>query len=259
MWGLFGPENQRYGGTGIDANRFSEGTMAMFTQELLQSDCSVIWIWSKNRFCSAVWSHLLHRGERVQNHYVRSRYHTRMTERKKPTENNQSPSIFQLVSFHLVILFLCVCGSWLMTRVWGTTLGDRLDAWAAPEVPQLRKGKEGQIVAPFHLWPLSLWDSARGDAWIRLWMSAELWAYSSELLTDRSSFVTVEGYGGLQPTAVWSIEAVLYGFSPALAPALLCVSCFILCVCVCLSHLSLALWLHFCFDVVWKSPTLCSK
>lgn len=52
---------------------------------------------------------------------------------------------------------------------------------------------------------------------------------------------TVEGCDGLEPTTVKSIEAVLYGFSPALAPALLCVSYFILFyVFLCLSALSLA-------------------
>lgn len=179
----------------------------MFTQDLLQSDCSVIWIWLKSRFCSAVWSHLLHRGETVQNPYVRSRYQTRMKERKKAYWKQSQYTYFSLGFFSFSHFFcVCVCVSWLMTRVWGTThitggqAGCVSSTWDSSA--EALQGKEGQIVAPFHLWPLSLWDSARGDDWIRLWTSAELWAYSSELLTDRISFVTVEGYDGLEPTAV---------------------------------------------------------
>lgn len=129
-------------------------------------------------------------------------------EGKKKAYWKQSKYIYFSLGFFSFSHFfcVCVCGSWLMTQVWGTThitggqAGCLSSTWDSSA--EALQGKEGQIVAPFHLWPLSLWDSARGDDWIRLWMSAELWAYSSELLTDRISFVTVEGYDGLEPTAV---------------------------------------------------------
>lgn len=40
---------------------------------------------------------------------------------------------------------------------------------------------------------------------------------------------------------------------------LCCVSLVLFYLFVCLSDLSLALWLRFCSDVVWKSPVFCSK
>ena len=138
--------SKTYVGTGVGS--FSEGTMAMFTRELFTVCLLSNLIAGQSLLC-----YLLHLGGTVWNHYVDPRSQTRMKERKEknPPENNQSTPIFQLVSFHLVTLLFCVCGSWLMTRMWRNTLGDRLDAWAAPEIPQLRpcRGRRDKLLHPF--------------------------------------------------------------------------------------------------------------
>lgn len=66
--------------------------------------------------------------------------------RKKPSGNNQSTSVFQLVHFHLVTLFLSVGGGG-----WCHGGGGRLDTFATPELPQLRpcRGRRDRLLHPF--------------------------------------------------------------------------------------------------------------
>lgn len=84
--------------------------------------------------------------------------------KKKPTENNQSASIFQLVWFHLVTLVFASV-TVLMTRNWWTTrssewmcLMSERQRWLLNYYEALQ-GMEWQHVAPCHLWPpRSVWD-----------------------------------------------------------------------------------------------------
>lgn len=170
-----------------------------------QSQLKMLW-WNRDRFSEGTmamwtltgWSVILEvtcftQGKQSKITTLLSDQHERR--KKKPTENNQSASSFSVGFFSLS-----------------------------------RFGGGGTDRSPFHLWPLSLWDCKRWGSdravGVGRTVSVRLW-------TDGSCLVTVGGFDGPKPTPVWSIEAVLYGFSSALAPALLCVSCLIVCACAC--------------------------
>lgn len=84
--------------------------------------------------------------------------------KKKPTENNQSKSIFQLVWFHVVALGLALV-TILLTRNWRTTcsVGRTCPTtewhWRLLVSYDALQGTEWQRVTPCHLWPRqSVWD-----------------------------------------------------------------------------------------------------
>lgn len=151
--------------------------------------------------------------------------------KKKPTENNQSTSIFQLVWFHLVALVFASV-TVLTTRNWWTTCGSERTS----PTPQLLRGLAGDGVAacwhPCHLLCLSgTSDAAGGKVWIRLVESLQkgsqlnlectilaCWQIWWTFMSQRRAIMDYS-------PALWSIEAFSYGLSsPALAPALFCVS-----------------------------------
>lgn len=197
--------------------------------------------------------------------------------KKKPTENNQSTSIFQLVWFHLVALVLASV-TVLTTRNWWTTCGSERTS----PTPQLLRGLAGDGVAacwhPCHLLCLSgTSDTAGGKVWIRLVKSLQkgsqlnlectilaCWQIWWTFMSQRRAIMDYS-------PALWSIEAFSYGLSsPALAPALFCVSFtspFHFINVSFTAFLSDFLWnsdlfLFFCFSVLvwfWIAPALCLK
>lgn len=146
--------------------------------------------------------------------------------KKKPTENNQSSSIFQLVWFHLSC-------SWFSHRwrFWRRGTGepratqrreDVPDVGAASATPQLPRGLAGDGVTACCTLPPVTSPVCPGpalpppevkpgaDVWSHCKRkSTESWVHNSGLLTDMMDvFVTAEGYNGLQPPCpmkYWSL------------------------------------------------------
>lgn len=264
MWGLFGPENQSQLKR-IRWNRdwqFFRGNhgnvhAGTFTVRLLSN---LDWIEAQIVLC-CLKSPASQRGNSPKS--LRTFALSDHDERKTKAYWKQSKYIHFSVGFCLFSCSLCVCvghGWWHGCGEPHTSLGDRLDAWAAPEIPQLRpcRGRRDKLL---HL-------------------------FTSDLcLVGTLQEVTIGSDCGCQQncgrTALncWQIGSVLSQWrammdrSPLLSEVLklffmdsllhlhllYCVSLVLFYVCVCLSDLSLGIWLHFCFDVVWKSPTLCSK
>lgn len=100
------------------------------------------------------------------------------------------------------------------------------------------QGTEWQHIAPCHLWPpLSVWnqwhcrrlrpDQTGGATARGSWLNLERTILACWQIRRKHSCRNTEGYNGLQPTALGSIEAFSFGLScPALAhPAFFSVSC----------------------------------
>lgn len=178
--------------------------------------------------------------------------------KKKPSWNNQSTSIFQLVHFHLVTVFSCVGGGW-WHGVWTThNTGAGGSGWILLQhLRFLRWGLAEEewsdycTLSPLTFVSFGLHKRQRLDPTVDVsrTVSVQLWT------ADGS-----EHSGGLWCT--WAHRCIKYWSRSLWVLSCTC-TCFTVCLlfycmCVCPDR-SLALLLHFCFGVVWKSPALCLK
>lgn len=224
MWGLFGPENQ------------SQLKTKWWTRDW----CQQCFFWRNHgnvptgsfHSPTALWSGCGRRADSALLHGGQTWnlcYQTRMQERKSQLEKKKIKVhlFFGWFYFNLVALFLC--GWWV--------------EWC-------HKQPRGTGWVPEHCLR-SLLRPCRGRGGLCLSGTLQEVTTGSEhgrqqncertaprCWQSPSILVTVEGWDGLEPTTVKSIEAVLYGFSPALAPALLCPLFYFMCLCI--SALSLA-------------------
>lgn len=160
--------------------------------------------------------------------------------RKEPTENNRP--VLSLISLRLLLsshrggLGRRGTGE---PRAFGE--GTRLMLELHPRLfnsYEALRGTEWQHIAPCHLWPpLSVWnqwhcrrlrpDQTGGATARGSWLNLERTILACWQIWQKHSCRNTEGYNGLQPTALGSIEAFSFGLScPALAhPAFFSVSC----------------------------------
>lgn len=144
---------------------------------------------------------------------------------------------FQLVWFHLVALVCFVFFALVMVSADKQLLNHTQQREDVPDVgvvsatPQLLRGLAGDGVlylATCDQWRCHRWTPDQTDG-VTLREEVD-WILRPQMLTDTMEWfffflVTMEGYNGLQPPALWSIRAFSYWLSaPTLTPALFCVS-----------------------------------